>query len=220
MKLSCQLAKTDTLNAVYTMGKLVIQATGNKPAADTVRISRSPLMIYPPQYVVNQCRTGGGMAPGLMVPYTCNESFLTAPPVAPFEITIYDVSGPHQIKIKIIDDPIKVQAPAGEPKVVGGEIPIPVHSASPAPLVMSNLFALGTATASKATTKAPQPVQSTGYSNEFSFEEAFTDAIKNLPPDPNPYPDKQIHINVVGVGALLGGILGEHKMFVSISSVY
>jgi hypothetical protein len=60
----------------------------------------------------------------------------------------------------------------------------------------------------------------TGYSNAFSFEDAFKDAIANLPPDTNPFPDKLINVTVVDIGANFGGIAGLDRMFVTVASFY
>jgi hypothetical protein len=60
----------------------------------------------------------------------------------------------------------------------------------------------------------------TGYSESFSFTEAFQDAIANLPPDLNPFPDKLIEVTVTRVGANFGGIVGFNRMFVTVASFY
>ena len=60
----------------------------------------------------------------------------------------------------------------------------------------------------------------TGYSNSFLFTEAFQDAIANLPPDNNSYPDKLINVSVVQTGAEFGGIAGLNRMYVTVASNY
>jgi hypothetical protein len=60
----------------------------------------------------------------------------------------------------------------------------------------------------------------TGYSNSFSFTEAFQDAIGNLPPDQNPHPDKLVNVSVTRTGAEFGGIAGLHRMYVKVASFY
>ncbi len=60
--------------------------------------------------------------------------------------------------------------------------------------------------------------EAVGYSSAFDFREAFEDALKKLPADPNPFPDKLVVVRVVESGALLGGIAGFHKMFVRIEA--
>lgn len=62
--------------------------------------------------------------------------------------------------------------------------------------------------------------QATGMSPNLSFDEAFADAVKNLPPSPRPtHPEDQlIHIEVHETGALFGGIAGFHHLYVKIRS--
>lgn len=60
----------------------------------------------------------------------------------------------------------------------------------------------------------------TGYSNSFSFTEAFQDAVANLPPDPNPFPDKLTNVFVRAIGGNFGGIAGFHRLFVTVTAYY
>ncbi len=63
-------------------------------------------------------------------------------------------------------------------------------------------------------------VEATGYSETFSFADAFKDAIRNLPPDPNAFPDKLTFIKVESIGAESGGIVGINRLIVKVSTVY
>lgn len=65
-------------------------------------------------------------------------------------------------------------------------------------------------------TELPPPRKATGYSDNWSFREAFRDAIKNLPEDPNPYPDKLYHYRVITIEGEVGGIAGFNRMKVNI----
>lgn len=56
-----------------------------------------------------------------------------------------------------------------------------------------------------------------GYSEKFHFDEAFANAIANLPPRDPSHPDELIHIRVTDTGAEIGGIAGFHRMFVRVS---
>ena len=53
----------------------------------------------------------------------------------------------------------------------------------------------------------------TGYSSTFSFEEAFRNAIAQLPPR---FPDELQRFVVIETGALVGGIAGIQRLFVTI----
>jgi hypothetical protein len=58
----------------------------------------------------------------------------------------------------------------------------------------------------------------TGYSDRWDLQEAFRDAIRNLPPDPNPYPDKLYHYTITSIEAEQGGIAGFDRMKVTIEA--
>lgn len=60
---------------------------------------------------------------------------------------------------------------------------------------------------------APGERQATGYSSAFSFEEAFRNAIAQLPPR---FPDELQQFVVTETGALVGGIAGVQKLFVTV----
>lgn len=76
--------------------------------------------------------------------------------------------------------------------------------------VVANLFA--TAELSRRSNTA------VGYSDTFSIEEAFKDAIGNLPPGPAPYPDYLASVKIQEIGALYGGFAGYNgKLFVKVS---
>lgn len=62
------------------------------------------------------------------------------------------------------------------------------------------------------------PREATGYSDRFSFDEAFRDAVENLPPPDHEFPDQLTTVTVTNVGALFGGIVGFNKMFVSVKA--
>ncbi len=56
----------------------------------------------------------------------------------------------------------------------------------------------------------------TGYSESFSFDEAFKNALDALPADTNVYPDKMEVVKVVEIGAAFGGIAGVAHMYVRV----
>lgn len=67
--------------------------------------------------------------------------------------------------------------------------------------------------AAEAAKKAPAPRTATGYSRRFSFEEAFENAIEQLPPL---YPDELQHFVVTETGAFVGSIAGLHELYVTV----
>ena len=59
--------------------------------------------------------------------------------------------------------------------------------------------------------------EATGFSSNLSFDEAFADALANLPEPKEPVADQLQRIEVQETGALLGGIAGFHHLFVRVS---
>lgn len=90
----------------------------------------------------------------------------------------------------------------------------------------SNQMAVEYKTEMKAETKAALTGEvtvdfsqtATGYSDRWDLQEAFRDAIRNLPPDPNPYPDKLYHFTITTIEAEIGGIAGLDRMKVIIEA--
>ncbi len=64
-------------------------------------------------------------------------------------------------------------------------------------------------------TGAPGTAEATGMSANLKFDEAFADALENLPPYDS-YPDALERIDVVETGALIGGIVGFHHLVVRV----
>lgn len=58
-----------------------------------------------------------------------------------------------------------------------------------------------------------------GRSSSFDFEEAFQNAIDNLPPPDCTYPDQLTRIVVEGIGYEQGGIAGFHDLYVVVRRV-
>jgi len=69
------------------------------------------------------------------------------------------------------------------------------------------------AAAKSVAAKTPKHREATGYSADFSFEDAFQDAISQLPPL---YPDELQNFVVLETGAVIGGFLGLRTMFVKV----
>lgn len=55
-----------------------------------------------------------------------------------------------------------------------------------------------------------------GSSSRLRFDEAFADAVANLPPVEPPVPDAITHVVVAETGALFGGIAGFRHLFVRV----
>jgi hypothetical protein len=67
-----------------------------------------------------------------------------------------------------------------------------------------------------AATGLADPNIATGYSESFTFDEAFHNAVAALPPDPLTNPDIIVHVRVLESGAITGGFIGFHAMYVTV----
>ena len=62
----------------------------------------------------------------------------------------------------------------------------------------------------------PAPREATGMSRKLSFDEAFADALAQLPPPSTSHPDQLTSVVVTETGGLFGGIAGFHHLYVRI----
>ena len=62
----------------------------------------------------------------------------------------------------------------------------------------------------------PTPREATGMSRDLSFDEAFADALAQLPPPATSHPDQLMSVVVTETGGLFGGIAGFHHLYVRI----
>jgi hypothetical protein len=58
--------------------------------------------------------------------------------------------------------------------------------------------------------------EAVGFSPALSFDEAFANALANLPPSTAQHPDALARIEVLEIGGLFGGFAGFHHMFVRV----
>lgn len=189
------LAECEKLRAFDFMGRLVITAEGHKPTpCHVVRIMASPLLIYPPQFLVQWEQRG--MCIEVLTPY----HVASRPYIWPSGKKTVKVAHLRAGEVATEDVPVEVVrtfATSGG----GGGVPSP--------------FAVDSGAESRT---APQGATDTaiGYSDSFSFEEAFQDAITNLPKRQPSHPDELVRITVTKTGAEMGGIAGFHHLFVEI----
>jgi len=64
--------------------------------------------------------------------------------------------------------------------------------------------------------RGPVIHSATGFSPALSFDEAFADALQNLPSHEISHPDEMARVRVEEIGALFGGIAGFHQMYVKV----
>jgi hypothetical protein len=68
-----------------------------------------------------------------------------------------------------------------------------------------------------ASTETKTHDEATGYSEAFSFDEAFEDARRQLPPVDPPHPDYIEYVRVLEIGSERGGVVGLNRLYVMVS---
>jgi hypothetical protein len=224
----CHKAQQDRVGAAYVLGQLVIWASGQKPTVcHEVRIEQWPFRIYPPQYQIVACAEENVVCPQRIGTYRTAMAFSVSRET--FEAMggyamVHHRDGVEKVPVIVIDRPKEwaeervslLGAGGGElaqSGEAGGDVPFP--------FLLGDLFESGDAEKINFLRQADVGLHTaTGYSNSFSFTEAFQNAVSNLPPDQNPYPDKMISVRVTRVGATYGGIAGLSRMYVTVASFY
>jgi hypothetical protein len=221
----CSAASSRQLKAVFVNNLLVLAARGMKATpCHRVAFEKSPLDVEPPHFLLRSCVPSGTICPQVLAPYRI---------VNVFEIGIFrphviveDAAGKHRVPVQVVDDAAAfdkigsaalIDAPANyspgpsseDATRDRGDIPWPFEGKA---LRMNSLFA------NRLETASIKPKKATGFSDDFSFAQAFQEAIANLPEDPNVFPDELTSIRVVAIGAHIGGIAGLRRMFVTITA--
>lgn len=210
----CGRVTLDQLGAVYVQGRLIIWAKGKQPTpCHKVRIEKSPVRVVPPQYQLFCCVPKKIVCPQMETDYRYVNMFITPPQD---EVTVTYFDGEKTVKVFVFDDSGRPNEKQHKEAVAtgvfaGGWVPEAFRA--------GRIFETGNSEDLELVTKSER-VEATGYSNSFSFDEAYQDAVNNLPPDPNPFPDKLITVQVEAVGGIYGGITGAMKMFVRVAAFY
>lgn len=224
----CNKAQQEKIGAVYIFGQLIIWAQGQKPTpCHEVRIERWPFRIYPPQYQVVACVDEGVICPQMLMSYKVAEFFSvskeTLEAMGGFAV-VHHSAGSERVRINVIDHTAEQVEQRGIALATAGEgMPSPFEAGGdmPFPFRVAKFIETGRGQDIEFSSRSDASLHTaTGYSNSFSFTEAFKDAIGNLPPDTNPYPDKLTNVRVVATGANFGGIAGWNRMYVTVASFY
>ena len=225
----CHKAQLERVGAIYVLGQLIIWAEGQSPTlCHRARIERWPFRIYPPQYQVVSCVDEGVICPQMLTTYRAIQVFTVSQET--FEAMngvaiVHHRDGAKKVKVTAIELPkSQMEALTADREADGQGIPTPFGLASgdvPFPLLLSDLLETGKGENIRFLTRPDVSLHTaTGYSDTFSFTEAFQDAVANLPPDTNPFPDKLVTVRVSNVGAQYGGIVGFNRMFVTVVAFY
>lgn len=189
----CNPAMAEGLSAYYVPGFLVIVARGVRRPTPCykIRIKLSPLDIFPPQYVLVQCVDPAIFCVQVVPPPIDVFAIFPMAVVPGRSITVHTASGPASVPVNVLD-----AGDAGGFSLAG----------------IPRLFGLD----EERIEAGFERVTATGYSfsDPLSFDEAFADAVRNLPP--SDIADWQDVIHVEDTGAVIGGFIGERKMFVKI----
>jgi len=217
MTTTCNKTQLSKSGAIYVLGQLIIWAEGMKPTmCHRARVERWPFRIYPPQYQVVACIDSGVICPQMEVPYATAASFTVSEETLDAMggvAVLHHRDGAENVPVQVIRLSAK-QTKLAAREAKGGD-------GMPSPFRLSKVIETGRAEDLEILSGDDVKLHSaTGYSESFSFTEAFQDAIANLPPDLNPFPDKLIEVTVTRVGANFGGIAGFNRMFVTVASFY
>jgi hypothetical protein len=77
-----------------------------------------------------------------------------------------------------------------------------------------------TTTTTTTTRPSAVPDEATGYSDAFSFEEAFEEARNQLAPVDPPHPDALENVQVTEIGSEHGGTAGLNRMYVKVARTF
>lgn len=160
----------------YRVGKgVLICAEGVLPNPGyKVDIEQSPIRIFPPQFEIKMCPTGG-IVPQVLTPYSYSEA--VEYPADQDHIRVAHIGGVDDVRIR-------------DPYAANGQAALKPAGAD----------------------------EAVGFSGNFSFDEAFRNALKALPDLPPPdHPDQMVTVRVQETGALFGGIAGFNDMYVRVS---
>jgi hypothetical protein len=188
-----QLASTKEITAVQLRDELIIRVQGEKPTpCYEVRVVLSPLTIEPPEFVV-QWRSKPGICPQIVVPYDIRGFFRIG---YHDHILVRDKSGTKSVPVKIVKTFVDELLGRAEPRG-GGGLPGPFKAAMETGKIRT----------------------ATGYSVKMSFDEAFEDAVRALPPAEIHHTEPIEIVRVVEIGSESGGFVGFQRMFVKVEAV-
>jgi hypothetical protein len=225
----CNKAQREGIEAAYILGQLIIWAHGQRPThCHHAHIEQWPFRIYPPQYQIVSCIDEGVVCTQVVANYRTAMAFSisqeTLEAMGGFA-AVHHRDGVDKVPINHVDVPKEImdelleqraESASGMPSPFsqsGGDVPFPFR--------LSDLFKTGSGENIRFLSRSDVTLHTaTGYSNSFSFTEAFHNAISNLPPDNNPFPDKMTTVKVTGIGATFGGIAGLSRMYITVSSFY
>jgi hypothetical protein len=222
------------IHAYYSHSQLLIVAEGELPSPEyEIDISQvSGDEGIPTFQLMRRARPAAEAAPPAKTPFRYGEIFSIGRP--PENILVRHAAGFDEVNVEftrqdLVDIVLSLSAgdvemalpdPGQEDGEVTGRFqaipPPPPHAIShdDAPVMSRPLT--GAEKAGILSDIAVRYRESIGYSNKLSFDEAFADAVKKLPPASVKFPDMLETVEVVQIGASFGGIAGFHRLEVRI----
>jgi hypothetical protein len=183
------------VRAFYVFNHLIITVEGMKPSPGH-KVGIEILLSFPPQYSV-VTTPPEGIVIWVMTPFRYVKAFSES--YRP-TIKVYVGDEPTEVNVERLDPSEEQSANLLQANVTNT---FSADRGDPAPFRIKDLF--GDATPSIA---IAEPREATGYSDNFSIEEAFQNAIKNLPEPTETYPDQLFAVSISEIGALFGGFVG------------
>lgn len=233
-----EYAARTNIHAFYSHSQLLIVAEGELPSTEyEIDIGHQPGEAVPTFALTHRARPSAATTPPKATPFRYGEIFSIGRP--PETIRVRHKEGLDDVSVEFTrDDLVDIVL-----SLSGGdvEVSLPDQDHDPnAPIPPPPPSGFDTdaqaAAASRPEQQAPletRPLtpsekagilgdiavryrESIGYSNKLSFDEAFADAIKKLPPPSVKFPDMLETVEVVQIGASFGGIAGFHRLEVRI----
>lgn len=234
-----QLCKRTAIYAFYSRSQLLIIAEGELPSPDydldIGQVNEDEAAVFE-----LRARRRPGPPSGETTPFRYGEIFSIGRPAE--HVRVRHVDGEDAVPVEFteedlvdivlslsLEDSHDVEIGNIETDDLGPPPPPPPSPAiqAPAPAPISASASVSQSSAGLGLPPAGKPVpilsdinvryrEATGYSNSLSFDEAFADAIKKLPPPAVKFPDMLETVEVVHIGGSFGGIAGFHRLEVRV----
>ena len=226
------LAKRTAIYAFYSRSQLLIIAEGELPSPDwDLDIAQAADAA---EVFEIRARRRPGPATGETTPFRYGEIFTLGRPAE--HVVVRHVDGQDSVPVQfteedLVDIVLSLSLEDSQDVELGGIEPVeveiddaPVSAPAPAPAPTPPPAPPASPPLQPAPAR-PSPIlsdisvryrEATGYSNKLSFDEAFADALKRLPPPAVKFPDMLETVEVVHIGGSFGGIAGFHRLEVRV----
>jgi len=239
-----EYAARTSIHAFYSHSQLLIVAEGELPSPEyEIDIGHLPDEMTPTFQLTRRPRPSAAEAPAKVTPFRYGEIFSIGRP--PEVIRVQHSAGLDDVSVEFTRDDLvdivlslsggDVEMALPETEGDSGPLPPPPPSGVEAPgprktppPPLSTLPPLAPHLQQDSRPLTPSDKagilsdiavrfrESIGYSNKLSFDEAFADALRKLPPPAVRFPDMLETVEVVQIGASFGGIAGFHRLEVRI----